>query len=268
MNAARAVKAMKCEVIASGIIGGHTGRCLLEALDGEDIRHSFTTIKGETRCCINIIDLDTGLQTEYLEPGPSVSTGEYEVFLELYDHICSQAEAVTISGSLPPGIPENAYEELIRRTDRKVFLDTSGIPLKKALKAAPFCVKPNRTELAELAGVPMDSQRACMDALASIHEMGITRALVSLGSDGAMMCCSEGTFQAVPPAIEAINSVGCGDAMTAALAVAEIRKLPPHEALKLAVAVSAAAAGTVHTGEMDIVNAESILNKVKLEKLC
>ena len=35
-----------------------------------------------------------------------------EVFLELYDQVCSQAEAVTISGRLPPGIPENAYEEL------------------------------------------------------------------------------------------------------------------------------------------------------------
>ena len=86
------------------------------------------------------------------------------------------------------------------------------------------------------------------EAAMKLHKGGIDRVVVSMGSRGALMACSEGVFRGQPPAIKAVNTVGCGDSMTAAFAVAALRGLNAEESLRLAIGVSCASALNAGTG--------------------
>ena len=56
------------------------------------------------------------------------------------------------------------------------------------------------------------------------EKYGIEYVVVSLGGDGALVVCEEGIFHGKPPKLKAVNTVGCGDYMVGAFAVAFKRK--------------------------------------------
>ncbi|MEE0418882.1 MAG: PfkB family carbohydrate kinase [Lachnospiraceae bacterium] len=61
------------------------------------------------------------------------------------------------------------------------------------------------------------------------------------------MVTEEGVYLGQPPLISAVNTVGCGDFMTAALAVGLYRDYGIQEILRYGVAVSAANAMSLQT---------------------
>ena len=82
------------------------------------------------------------------------------------------------------------------------------------------------------------------------------------------MCVSDkGIRKAIPPAVNAINTVGCGDSMVAAFAVGFERGYSLEEALKYAVAVSAANTLTTTTGHYRPEDMREIYERVEVEAL-
>lgn len=252
LNVARIVRLCGEQVQATGLVGGHNGAYLEQMLDADGIPHCFGKVSGETRSCINILDPEYG-STEYLEPGCTVSPEEEAYFVqEVFPQVIAGSEVVTLSGSVPQGMSRDIYAKLIaaaKAQGKLVLLDTSGALLKDSLSASPTMVKPNQDEIEALFGV----QITCFDEVKQyavrLHEMGIPYVVVSLGGDGAMLVCEEGIFQAKPPKVQVVNTVGCGDSMVGAFAVALTRKLRPEQALRYAAAVGTANALSPNTGD-------------------
>ena len=86
--------------------------------------------------------------------------------------------------------------------------------------------------------------------------------VISLGKDGALLACEEGCFRAIPPKVKVANTVGCGDSMVAAFAVAFERAMAPREALAYAIAVASAAAMSPNTGAYDPADHDAIMGHV------
>lgn len=267
LNVARVIHTLGTPVIAGGIAGGDSGRYILRRLDEEGIPHHFSQASGESRSCINIYDTVTGTQTEYLEPGMTISPQEYEAFLQTFDEMCEKCSIITMSGSLPKGLDSSTYADLIARARAKgikVFLDSSGASLKNALTVNPFYIKPNEDEISALTGCDAGSEEQIFSAAMELHKSGIERVVVSMGKRGAVMACPEGLLRAEPPEIKTVNTVGCGDSMTAAFAVAEHRGLNCHEAIRFAVATSAASALSTATGGLDMNDMNRIIPEVRV----
>jgi fructose-1-phosphate kinase PfkB-like protein len=121
-------------------------------------------------------------------------------------------------GSLPAGTDPSLVTRLVkvgRAAGVPVAVDASGAALAAAVEARADLIKPNRDELAELTGRPVES---IADALAAGRE---TRArtggtvLVSLGADGAMLLTPAGDWYAIGPRITPVNTTGAGDALLA-----------------------------------------------------
>ncbi len=141
------------ELLESG--GGHMGAYMGSLMDADGINHDFTPIAGETRICLNI--LHEGNQTELLESGPEISAEELAAFSAKFAELVAKADCVTISGSLPKGVPADFYAGMVAEAakhDVPVLLDTSGASLDAALEAEvkPTLVKPNLTEINALLG--------------------------------------------------------------------------------------------------------------------
>ncbi len=251
LNVSRVAAIAGEPVTATGFVGGFNGQYLISLLNHPRITPAFTEVAAETRSCINAWDLGNSGSTEYLEPGAPVTEAEIARFLEDFARVLPQGDVVSISGSMPQGTPPDLYETLIgmaKRAGKPVLLDTSGDTLRRAVKAQPALIKPNVDEIEQLTGQRPTDRGAVIAAAQRIREGGVGTVVVSLGAEGALMIAASGVYHGKPPKIDVVNTVSCGDSMLAGFAVAMRRGLSDPEALRLAVAISAANALTMPTG--------------------
>ncbi len=268
LNVARAAALCGAKVQATGLTGGFNGQQLEALLDADGIPHQFVHVEGETRCCINILDPKYG-STEYLEPGCEVSTEEEQRFMRMFPNIIHDSDVVTISGSIPGGMKKDIYGRMITKAKsmgKAVILDTSGATLKQGIRSCPDVVKPNLDEIEQLFDIKIHGMQDVIRYAKGIRDMGIPYVVISLGKDGALLVCREGIFRGRPPEVEVVNTVGCGDSMVGAFAVALERKYDATQFLRFAVAVASANAMSPHTGDFDPGVVENLLERTTVEQ--
>ena len=258
------------KVIATGFLGGHSGDYIEEALKPFGIDSRFYRVKGESRSCINIWDIKNKTQTEFLEPGFTVTEEDFINFLAHFRSIIPESDVVTMSGSIPMGLDKTVYQELIRvckEAGKPVILDTSGKLLEAGVDAYPTVVKPNLDEIRMLTGLKCADIEEIAHAAQSLHQRGIPIVAVSLGSNGSVVACENGIFRAIVPEIDAVNTVGCGDAMTAGFAMGIAQKLPIEQILLQASAISVASAMHPQTGLYNPTDFENMLSLIQIQKI-
>lgn len=270
LNVSKPAAIAGAEVVATGFIGGHAGSYIEEALKPLGIRSAFYRVAGESRSCINIWDKKNQKQTEFLEPGFTVSEEDFSGFEKHFKELVKQADIVEISGSVPRGLDGTAYQRLVRivkENGKKVILDTSGKLLTMGIEACPTMIKPNGDEIKMLTGRKVNRMEDLVEAAREVHSRGIPVVAVSLGADGSFVVCDEGIFRARVPKIDAVNTVGCGDSMIAGFAIGFSENLPVPEILRKASAISAASAMREETGFFRMCDMEKILPQIKIEEI-
>lgn len=268
INVARVVHQLGCPVVATGFLGGSNGDWIRKGLDRQGLRHDFVSVEGESRLCLNMIDEATGVSTEVLEPGPVITAKEMSRLADTVYRLACRSSVVCFSGSLPRGVPDDYYAQLItlaKAAGALAFLDTSGSALRHAVDAAPYFIKPNEDEMAQLtgqareAGAPWAAEDAQLDTL---HEKGIELISVTLGAQGSHSSYGGKRYTALSPQVQPVNTVGCGDAYTAGMAVATLRKQPLEACLAYAAAAGSANALTARAGYVDPQDVEQLLGQV------
>src|SRR5277367_1441195 len=172
-----------------GFTGGASGAALVEGLRKLEIHVEAVSIAGATRMNLEIIE-DEARVTEVLEPGPRITGEELTAFEQRFQDIlaaAAQHAIVTLSGSLPPGVPTNYYATLIAMAHKyhgRVLLDTSGEALQSGLAACPDFVKPNQDEAERLSGRIILDASSAADVLKQFIERGAGAGAISLGADG------------------------------------------------------------------------------------
>jgi len=270
LNVARAAAKLGEPVRALGFLGGFNGQYLASLLAGSGVEPAFTGSAAETRSCINVWDGAANRSTEFLEPGAPVSPAEWAQFLADFTAQLPEADVVTISGSAPAGVPEDAYPTLIRRCRERsipVLLDTSGARLASAIAAKPTLIKPNGDEIRQITGREATGTEERLEALTALHGAGVACPVLSLGAEGAMLVTDEGALSGRPPKITPKNTVGCGDTMLAGFAVGLARGMETEATFRLALAVSAAGALSPATGDFDPEDFRAILPEVTITRL-
>lgn len=269
LNVARIITQAGEKAVATGFAGGYTGM-LIEALARkEGITADFVSIPEESRTCINIFDTAAGSQTEFLEEGPEVSKGSAAGMKEKYEALLKETEVVTISGSVPRGITVELYCFMIQRAREKgipVLLDTSGTLLQESIQAKPLLIKPNQDEIFQLTGRKMEREEDLLRAGMQLVKQGIRYVVISLGGDGALLFSENGVWKSIIPRVETVNTVGCGDAMLAGLAMAIRRGLAEEELLHTAGAIATASALCRETGYFRKADYEVIYPQVRIKK--
>jgi tagatose 6-phosphate kinase len=234
VNVARVLCALGVPVLATGLAGGQAGAALRDDLERAGVPQAMFPIAGETRRTVTVVP-GSGQATLFAEPGPVITPAEWSGFLGHFAEL--DADVVVLSGSLPKGLPADAYATLVRATSAPVVLDADGPALAGGAAAGPAVITPNRSELARASTVD--------DPLA----LGAEAALVSDGTSGMTAYTPDGVWTAAPPEVLAGNPTGAGDAAVAALVAAW--HLPWPERLAEAVALSAAAVRAPLAGDFD-----------------
>ena len=270
LNVSKPASIYGAEVVATGFVGGHAGNYIEDALKPFGIKGDFYHVNAESRSCINIWDEVNHVQTEFLEPGFTLTEEALVGFEKKFTELVKDADVVSMSGSVPKGLDGTAYQRLIKivkEAGKPVILDTSGKLLEMGIEAAPTMIKPNIDEIRMLTGKHCDDIQDIINAAKEIHAKGVEIVAVSLGGDGSIVVGDEGIFRARVPKIDAVNTVGCGDSMIAGFALGLSKGLSLPETLKLASAISAAAAMREETGFFVMEDMEKLLPQIEITKL-
>jgi 1-phosphofructokinase family hexose kinase len=246
-HVAMVLRTLGADPLWLGFAGGPTGSALIEGLNAISIRTEAVGTANTTRVNLEILE-DDGTVTEILEPGQPIASEELEqlqIACESALRRAAEKTTVILSGSLPPGVPEDYYATLIglgHKYGCRLIVDTSGEPLRQAVKGHPDFVKPNREEAEWLSGYVIEGRGSAENALKNILSAGAKEGAISLGGEGLIWrSATEGkTLFAKAPQLAARSSVGSGDATIAGFAFAEHQGLEREEALRLAAACGAA----------------------------
>ncbi len=270
LNVTRVLKQTGEDVTASGLVGGTTGSFIKKELAGQGIPCRFLETGVESRNNISI--LHGGTDMEILEKGNPVGPETADAFADLYKGLLEDADIVTISGSLPPGLPPDYYGRLVKiaaEKGKKVLLDTSGVSLKEALacEAKPFLIKPNEDELEALTGSKVDPEDAAGLRKLLRHPLleNIPMVMVSLGAAGALVRCDDQIFRALVPRVPAVNPIGSGDSVIAGLAAGLCRGEDTETILRRGMTYGVLNALDPLPGHLDMTHFQEIYNQIKIQ---
>ena len=244
INVSKVIGKLGGNSIAEGILGGDTGRAILSALESMGLTTCFHFVEGETRTNMKIIDPEAHTNTDINEPGVTVSEEILgELLTELLGKV-TEKDIVVISGSMPKGSPQDTYytwTKAFREKGAKVILDADGELLKAGLKASPYLIKPNNHELSALTGKTLETPKELEETARSLmKEYGIEKTVVSMGGAGALYVTADETIYAEGLKVPVGSTVGAGDSVVAALAVAEESGMSLEETVCLSTATGAA----------------------------
>jgi 1-phosphofructokinase family hexose kinase len=274
VNVARALKRLGEPVIATGLAGGRTGSHILDGMTEEGILNDFVRIRGESRTSTVVVDPTSGVQTEIYEYGPEVTEDELEMLREKLRYLSGAVSTVVFAGSLPRRVPTELYagmiSELAKRKVRTV-IDCDGEPLRKALQAHPDVVSAEQREAEALCGHEFQTDEDFQDGLTEIAAMGAAGVLITLRTGCyALLRSGRGRahmYRAWIPQVEAVSSVGSGEALLAGFVAAQAADAAPEECLRKALACGAANSQTVGAGVFDPRDVPRFASTVEVQEI-
>ncbi|NIK61496.1 1-phosphofructokinase family hexose kinase [Kribbella shirazensis] len=248
VNVARALAGAGAPTVAVLPARGDDG--MLAALREQAVAFHAVDVPHPVRVNVTVVEPD-GTTTKLNEAGAPLADDVLDALVAAVLDEAAGARWAVLSGSLPPGVPDDWYVGLIaalRARGCAVAVDTSGEPLKAVATAAvlPDLLKPNAEELAELTGLDvakLESDAECVaDAARALIARGAGAVLATLGRHGAVLVDGDGAaYFGQAGAVVPINTVGAGDATLSGYLLADLAGAGPADRLRQAVAFGAAA---------------------------
>lgn len=243
INVAKVVRALGYPVAVTGFLGQDNSKVFNEYFQRKAIDNFFVEVTGAARVNIKIVDDHNGQVTEINFPGLISTSPDLAKLTGVIRRLANDRQYFVISGSLPQGLPDTIYGQLIEilKGQRvRVLLDSSGAALREGIKALPDAIKPNLEELSQLMGKSLGKENDIRKAIAELLAGGIKQVVVTLGSQGAIIADKEQTLRVRPPAVIAKSTVGAGDALVAGFVVGQTQGLSLAECARLGTAAATA----------------------------
>jgi 6-phosphofructokinase 2 len=266
VNVSRAIKKLGGTSTAIYLAGGHSGKFFRQLVDEEQIESCVIDIEGMTRENMIVVDDSANAQYRFGMPGPKVEEYEWQRCLDLLAK-SSGVEFIVASGSFPEGVPQDFYGRLAcvaKKINAKVIADTSGEPLRQAMKEGIFMIKPNLGELSSLHGVEeLHEEDACAAAREIINKGGCEVMVVSMGASGAMLVTKDEMINSPSPYVRKRSTVGAGDTMVAGMVLAMLKGWSWLQILQYGIAAGSATTMNPGTELCKKEDVEKLYNQLK-----
>jgi 1-phosphofructokinase family hexose kinase len=206
--------------------GGWNRELFLEMAEKDGINVHSVESGSEIRFCYTLLDRSSKTSTEIVEEAVSVGEGTGEAVLEEYGKLLAAAHTVIISGTKAGGFSDTVFPrmvEMAKNQYKKVIIDFRGDDLINVLPLAPDVIKPNYTEFFETF-FPTDTNETALfnerveEKMKEIYTMYGTVTVLSHGPKPCLFLDRGEVKTMNPTEIEPVNTIGCGDALTAGFA--------------------------------------------------
>jgi 1-phosphofructokinase len=252
VNLSRVFAELGGETTATGFLGGGPGAHVESVLLKQGVRPDFVPTTGQTRTNVSVEDETDSPPTTFNESGPTISQHEYKALLAKVEELAPGADWLCMGGSLPPGVPVDAFREIAaigRRAGCLVLLDADGEAAIQGLRAHPDFIKPNDKEAGRMLGREIRTEREAIDGAKELFELlaqGSASPVVALtrGADGAVLVSREGVLLGKSAPVEPKSTIGSGDSFLGGMLWALQQSKPILDAFRWGLAAGAATATT------------------------
>lgn len=269
INISRALAANGIYNRAFTFIGEQNGDSFGKDFEREEFELVGFTVRGRVRENITC-HTEGAPETRISFSGFTVTEEDIYRMYEFVKTCIYRDTTVALAGSFPKGFTIEHAKVLIREFGRRgarFVIDSRAFSLDDLREVKPWLIKPNQEEISAYLGREIKSFEETVSAARELHEGGIANVMISLGSDGAMLVCSEGAFIAMPPKIDAVSTIGAGDSSIAGFLAAERSGKSPIECLRSAVAYGTAACLTSGTNPPKPEDIKAIIKKVECKEV-
>ncbi|MHC4915013.1 MAG: 1-phosphofructokinase family hexose kinase [Planctomycetota bacterium] len=258
-NVSRDLAALGIGSVAAGIVGRSEVAFYRDSFAEIGVDVLLEATGAPTRCNVTLLDRADGRDRHLRERGPEVAAEVLEALASRLAGMLGPGDILAACGSLPPGLSCDDLAGalgLFRDRGARVLLDSSGEALGVVGRGAVDVLKVNGEELGEIVGRAPAGLEEAVRAAEEVRASGTEVVLVTMGAAGAVASSAEGAWTAVGPEVEAVNTVGAGDAFTAGFLSAADSGVA--EALMTAAACGAAQAASGHIGLLMAPDAEKL----------
>lgn len=192
--------------------GGYIGKHLQSLAKNQDISTNITPIKDDTRICSIIVDNGRDYAHLINERGPIISDAEKQKLVDSLLHSVSTGDFVAFSGSLPDGLSDSFYSDLIislQAKGAKCVVDTSGKALEKSVDAIPWLIKVNEFEYLELKNKTARTIEELIEILK--NDEAVENIIITLGGDGSIAKIHGKYYRITLPKVNTKNATASGD---------------------------------------------------------
>lgn len=273
VNVAIALKRMGVEsVIAMGFAGGHTGRMLTEGIRKEGVTTNFIHVTPETRTDFAIIDNVKNTLTEVNESGQAVDAEDLEMFLDNYKKVLTRSKYVVIAGSMPPGISDDFYGQLVSLAKEfgcKPIVHAAPALVEAAAKEGPYLINPDMRSNHKIFGREIEGVDQFIEEGRRIISQSKDLEIVVFSHriENVVAVTRKNAYVLRPKNLKIANMLGYGDAGVAGFTYALYTGMSEAEALRFgwATALTNAESHGKQTTDMKIIKQN--LLRLELEVL-
>ena len=266
VNISRALVNNGTANLALLVLGQENAHSFMQGLDADGVTYEAITVPGRIR---ENITIHTGAtETRISFPGFRV---EPHVLPQVEEKLLALADddtVVTMTGRVAEGMAVADVIAMLRKAaakGAKIVVDSRSFSLEDLKDLKPWLIKPNQEEISAYLGREISSLEQTLAEAKALHEAGIANVMISMGGDGALLVCSEGTFIAQPPKVEVLSTIGAGDS-----SIAGFISCPSDcaaDRLQWAVAYGSAACMAEGTLPPEPVDVQMILENIQLKTL-
>jgi len=243
INVARAIHNLGGETKAIYPAGGPTGDMLEQLLEKEGIHQYRIKVNSWTRENVSIVEETTNNQYRFEMPGSPLNEHETAESLDTVLKESQTADYLVASGSLPPGMPDDFYAQLAKKTHGthlKLIVDTSGESLKKLKGSGLFLLKPNLREFRDFTGLKLLSEEDQKRAGSELVNNGTCEMLVlSLGAEGVLLVTHDYQVRFRSPKVIVKSRIGAGDSTVAGIVLGLTKDMDLKEAVMFGISCGA-----------------------------
>jgi 1-phosphofructokinase len=217
---ARMITALDVSVTLCACAGGEIGRVLerLIADEGATLR----VVHSETGTGWYVHDRRNGERIEIAEhPGQPLSRHDID---ELYGLALAEglrADICVLSGPAEPSVvPPDIYRRLaadLTNNGARVAADLSGEHLTAVCEGGLYLLKVAHDQLVKDGRAENDSEHALVGAIRTLHDEGAESVVVSRADHPSIALLDGELYQVITPKLEAADTMGAGDSLTAGM---------------------------------------------------
>ncbi len=271
INVSIALSNFNIPVKSCGFIYDGNKEFFLSSLQDEGVEFEGIEVPGMLRENLKIWDKTANITTEINQSGEFINEEKWNEFKSYFRFFIKDLELLILSGSVPKGIRNSAYKELMEiaaEKDIPVILDAEGELLLEGLSFHPVIIKPNLYEFKKTFAIEDDSIDAIIRKAEEVRvQYGIRYVFISLGKNGALLVSENGTMISHALDIPVKSTQGAGDAFVSGVSKAFIEKGTEKLMLSYGMAASASAVMKEGTEMCDLNSFLELLSYVEIEEV-
>ena len=263
VNLSRVAAELGVKTTATGFLGGKAGSFIRHVLTEQGVTDAFIQVPHETRTVWSVESGD-GPPTTFNGKGERIPAAKWDALVDLVAELATHAAWVTIGGSMPEGVPSEAYVilgQVARAAGARVLIDADGEVLLGAMAFQPDLIKPNTPETERLVGRRLANVEEVKLAAAELQARlrPDSMVIISRGGKGAVLATATHVTERKAIKVAVRSSIGSGDSMLAGFLVGLMKGMPPEKALTLGCAAGAATAESTGAGIARLADVDRLL---------